>query len=468
MLLKGAYKGVAHLMVRYDAAFLLAHDPVLLLLTYQHNLHCLEQVLLGHGAASMLNRIDGCLIHHVGQVGAHGARGSQGNILKVHALIQKHILGMYLEDVDTSIEVRLIHYDTPVKTSGTEQGRVQDFRTVGCAQYQKSLGGIKTIHLGKKLVQCLLTLIIAAHTAVTAASNGINLVDENDTGRILRCILKQVTDTGGAHTHEHFHKVGTGQGVERHMGLACHCLCKQGLTGSRRSHKQGALWKLCAYLGIFAGIVQEIHNLGQGFLGLVLAGHVFEGDAGLLLHVHLGVALAHAHDSPAAHALHGEIHEEQQEQEWDRIIEEYQQKGIGVLVFLVCLHIIIQETVHELIIPRHLHHIVIQILGILRIILLWHDCNLGAAYLDGFHFAAVHHLDKFIVGQLLALFGIQVGVHPAHQSKCKQCSNQQHGDGLPVALHIRILFVIIIHIVQILPLNGPIYHLPTKTHSLPL
>ena len=375
---------------------------------------------------------------------------------------------MHLKDVDTSIQVGFIHNDTPVKTSGTQQGRVQDFRTVGRAKHQQSLGGIKTIHLGKKLVQRLLTLVITAHTAVTAAANGINLINENNTGRILRCILKQVADTGRADTHEHFHEVRTGQGIEGHMGLACHCLCKQGLTGSRRSHKQGSLGKLCAYLGIFAGIVQEVHNLGQGFLGLVLPGHILEGDPGLLLHIHLGVALAHAHDSAAAHPLHGKIHEEQQEQEWNRIIKEYQQKGIGILVFLMCLHIIFQETVHELIITRHLHHIVIQILGILSIVLLWYNCNLGAAYLDGFHFAAVHHFDKFIVGQFLAFLGIQVGVHPAHQSKCKQCSNQQHGDGLPVALHIRILFVFIIHIVQILPLNGPIYHLPTKTHSLPL
>ena len=60
-------------MVRYDAAFLLAHNPVLLLLTYQHNLHSLKQVLLRNRAAAMLNRIDGSLIHHVGQIGAHCA-----------------------------------------------------------------------------------------------------------------------------------------------------------------------------------------------------------------------------------------------------------------------------------------------------------------------------------------------------------------------------------------------------------
>ena len=45
-MLQRAHKRVAHLMIGNDAAFLLAHDAVLLFLTYKHLLHCLEQILL--------------------------------------------------------------------------------------------------------------------------------------------------------------------------------------------------------------------------------------------------------------------------------------------------------------------------------------------------------------------------------------------------------------------------------------
>ena len=49
--------------------------------------------------------------------------------------------------------------------------------------------------------------------------------------------------------------------------------------------------------------MEEVDDLRQGLLGLVLPGHVPEGDAGLLLHIDLGVGLAHAADAPnAAHA----------------------------------------------------------------------------------------------------------------------------------------------------------------------
>ena len=56
------------------------------------------------------------------------------------------------------------------------------------------------------------------------------------TSGILSGVLKQITDTGRAHAHEHFHKVRTGKGIKRHMGLACHCLGKQCLTSSGRAH----------------------------------------------------------------------------------------------------------------------------------------------------------------------------------------------------------------------------------------
>ena len=48
--------------------------------------------------------------------------------------------------------------------------------------------------------------------------------------------------------------------------------------------------------------MQEVHDLGQGFLGLVLPRHVGKGFAGLAFHVNLRVGFAKLH-SVAAHAL---------------------------------------------------------------------------------------------------------------------------------------------------------------------
>ena len=71
---------------------------------------------------------------------------------------------------------------------------------------------------------------------------------------------------------------------------------------------RGALGELGADLGVFAGVVEKINDLHQGLLGLVLTGHVREGDAGGFLHVDLGIGLAHAAQAPhaAAHPAHQE------------------------------------------------------------------------------------------------------------------------------------------------------------------
>ena len=58
---------------------------------------------------------------------------------------------------------------------------------------------------------------------------------------------------------------------------------------------------------------EKVDDLLQRLLGLVLTGHVLEGDAGGLLHIHLGVGLAHAADAADA-AVFGHDPHHQHEQ----------------------------------------------------------------------------------------------------------------------------------------------------------
>ena len=310
--LQRAHKRVAHLMVGNDAAFLLAHDAVLLFLTYKHLLHCLEQILLADIIPALLYRIDSGFIYHIGKIGAYGPAGCQRNGIKIHGVIHQHILGVHLQDFHAALQIRLIHNDLTVKTAGTQKRLIQDFRAVGSAQDQDAPGAVKTIHFRQQLVQRLFTLFIAsAVLGITAAADGINFIDKNNTGGVLGGLLKQVTHTGCAHTYVKFDKVGTRQGEKRHMRLSCHRFGQQRLTCSGRSHKQRALGQLGADFGISSRIVQEIHHLHKGFLGFVLSGNILEGNTGFLLYIYLGIALAHAHGTAAAgHFLHQEIEKE--------------------------------------------------------------------------------------------------------------------------------------------------------------
>ena len=116
------------------------------------------------------------------------------------------------------------------------------------------------------------------------------------------------------------------------MRLPGHCLCQQSLTGSGRSHQQSALGQPGSNLGVFPRIVEEIHHLHQRFLGLVLACHVLEGNARLLLHINLGIALAYAqrpsgsahlpehHSKQYPHKHHRQHHIKQNIQDSPRIV----------------------------------------------------------------------------------------------------------------------------------------------------
>ena len=54
--------------------------------------------------------------------------------------------------------------------------------------------------------------------------------------------------------------------------------------------------------------MQEVDYLLEGFLRLILTGYILEGDAGLFLHIHLGITLADPHHAAAlGHLFHKEI-----------------------------------------------------------------------------------------------------------------------------------------------------------------
>ena len=100
--------------------------------------------------------------------------------------------------------------DLTVKAAGTQQGRVQYVWTVGRGDDDDAFIGFKTIHFDQKLVQGLLTLIIATtETGTTVTTDGVDFVDEDDAWRILLGLLKHVAHPARADADEHFNKVRT-------------------------------------------------------------------------------------------------------------------------------------------------------------------------------------------------------------------------------------------------------------------
>src|SRR6202008_2200555 len=116
----------------------------------------------------------------------------------------------------------------------------------------------------------LLALVIAAAEAGAAmAADRVDLVDEDDAGRVLLGLLEHVADAAGTDANEHLDEVGTRNREERHIGFARDRTRNQRLAGTGRADQEHATRNAAAQALEFAGVAQELDDLLQVLLGLV-------------------------------------------------------------------------------------------------------------------------------------------------------------------------------------------------------
>ena len=291
-----AHQGVAALVVGNRGALGLGHHATLALRSGDDTLHrFLDLVHRDHGtmtAGSQQRRF----VEQVRQIGTGKANGHLGELLKLHVLVHRLVLGMHAQNLLAALYVRTVDRNLAVKTAGTQQRRIQNVRAVGGGDQDDRLALLKTVHLDQQLVERLLALVVtAAQTGSALTSHGINLIDKDDRRGLGLGLLKEVAHTAGADAHEHLDKVGTRDAKERYSGLAGNSLGQQRLTGTRRAHEQNAARNLGAQLAVAIRIAQEVADLLEFLNGLVHAGDILELDLGACGLVGLGVGLAKLH-----------------------------------------------------------------------------------------------------------------------------------------------------------------------------
>jgi hypothetical protein len=141
----------------------------------------------------------------------------------------------------------------------------------------------------------------------------VDLVDEDDGGRVRLGLLEQVAHAAGADADEHLDEVRAGDRVEGHAGLAGDSASEQRLAGAGRAVQQDALGDLGADGLELRRLLEELLDLGELLERLVGARDVGERRLRHVLADELGLALAELHDAVAA-ALHL-VHEEEQQAE---------------------------------------------------------------------------------------------------------------------------------------------------------
>ena len=252
-----------------------------------------------------LGSLQSGFIDQVFQIRAGKARRAACQHLQVHIGSQRRALGMHLKNALAAPQIRRRHHHLTVKATGPQQGGIKHVGTVGGRNEDDALVAFKAVHFHQQLIQGLFAFVVsAAQPSAALAAHGVDFVNKNQTGGVLLALNKEIAHAGRAHAHEHFHKVGTGDGEKRHTGFSGHGPGKQGLTCTGRPHKQHALGNAPAQPGKLLGIGKKFDDFGKFVLGFVHTGHVVKGDAAVFLIEHAGPRTAKVHGLAAAPALH--------------------------------------------------------------------------------------------------------------------------------------------------------------------
>ena len=144
--------------------------------------------------------------------------------------------------------------DLAVEAARAQQRRVEDVRAVGGGDHDHVGVRVEAVHLDQDLVQGLLALVVAAAEAGAALpADGVDLVDEDDAGRVPLRLVEQVAHAAGADADEHLDELGARDREERHARLAGDGAREQRLAGSRRADQQHAARDARAERANFSG-----------------------------------------------------------------------------------------------------------------------------------------------------------------------------------------------------------------------
>ncbi len=207
---------VATLVVGDDLLLLLGERERLALESHQHAVARGVEVFAVHLAGAPANGEERSFVDEVREIGAAHAGRAAGDDVDVDVGVHLLVAHVDLEDLDPFVERRQGHHDLAVETTGTQERGVEDVGTVRRRHHHDALGRLEAVHLGEHLVERLLALVVAAaEPGAALAADGVDLVDEDDRGRLLLRGREQVADTSRADADEHLHEVGAGDRDER-------------------------------------------------------------------------------------------------------------------------------------------------------------------------------------------------------------------------------------------------------------
>ena len=406
-------------MIGDDPPLLVAHHPLLLEAGDQPIDRRLE-IEAVHFRLVVARGEQRGLVDQVREIGAGEPGGPLRDHLEVDVGTDLHALDVNAEDRLAPLHVRLVDQHLPVEAARAEQRRVEHLRPVGRAHDDDALARVEAVHLGEQLVQRLLALLVAAERALgPRLAERVELVDEDDAGRLGFGLLEQIANPGGADADEHLDELRAAHREERDVRFAGDRARQQRLAGARRPDQQHTLGNPSAQVGVFLRVLQELDDLLELVLRLFHSRHVLEAHLHFVVGVDLRLAAGEGHHAAfgARHAAEEEAPDADEEQQRDDPAEQLGQPAVHHLAGV--LHALGFELLGQLGIldPRHRERLGLGVAGLEgaadRLIA---DRDLG-------HLAVLHELLELGVGKRAA--------RRRHVVRLRDAEHEQQREAVP-------------------------------------
>src|SRR4030042_254729 len=203
---------------------------------------------------------------------------------------------MDFQNLLSTIDIGSVDHHMTVESPGSEKSGIQNLRSVGGGHDNHPWIGVKTIHLRQELIECLLLFVVSPHGIDPARlSEGIQFVNENNTGSMVLSLSKEVPDSCCSHSDNSLYDIKTTNGEKRDVRLSSHGSGEQGFSCSRHSHQEDSFRNLPTEALKLSRRFKKLHNLFHFLFRLINSSHIGKGDLFLFLRIDFCPALSKGH-----------------------------------------------------------------------------------------------------------------------------------------------------------------------------
>jgi hypothetical protein len=201
---------------------------------------------------------------------------------------KKYFFQVDFENFLTIDQSGCVNGDVSVEPSGPLEGPIEDIRSIGGSQHHDAFTAAHAVHFHQQLIKGLFLLAAAtthtggASTSTPFPSDGIDLVDVNDTGSPSPGFFEETSHSGGPQTSDHFDEFRSGHREEWNSGFRGDGFGQEGLPATRGSQQKHPLGDFGSEFPISLLIFQVTDQFHHFLLGFPETGHVSERDALLL------------------------------------------------------------------------------------------------------------------------------------------------------------------------------------------